>query len=409
MTATQSRFADLARWQAILIASFTLAVIVGGYACQMHNRFLPNVMPVSAAPAGQTATAADEADAGDLALYRTITLRMANGAPYYATVVERHRKSSYPLRPFFTVRLPTLAYIGSTLGLVGARVLLAALLLLSAVVWWRRLKLVTDPTTLQPVICILAISTGTFSFAATPNLVVSHEVWAATLMAISWAVWGGFSNKADDKSLWSWLPSVVFAAAAVMIRETALPFVLLMGAFAVWHRQWRQTVAWVAVVALFAAYLAVHASYVLAATTAGDLASPGWTNLAGWPFFVLAMHGSTGLRILPEWMAAIFVPLTMLGWASWRPLGRSDTGMFGFLLFTGYALIFMVLGRPDNWYWGLLLSSNFLMGLMFAPQAIIDLIGVIRRMPINGGVKSGGAPATDRQWPTTSSRPAAAR
>jgi hypothetical protein len=415
----ESRFAKLARWQAALIVAVTVLVMVGGYAFQMHNRFLPDVMSaVSAEPAAKatgdaTSAAVDDADAGDLALYRTITLRMADGAPYYATVVERHRKSNYPLRPFVTVRMPTLAYIGSTLGLPASRALLIGLLVMAGVVWWMRLKRITDVKTLQPLICILAISTGMFSFAITPDLAVSHEVWAGTLMALSWGMYGGFSDKPNDNSMWKWLPSVLLAAAAVLIRETALPFALLMGAFAVWHRQWRETAAWAAVAGLFAVCLAVHANYVLAATIPADLPSPGWTNLAGWPFFVLAMHGSTGLRILPEWLATIFVPLTMLGWASWRTPGRTETGTFGFLLFSGYALIFMVLGRPDNWYWGLLISPVFLMGLMFAPQAIADLVAAMRSTAASTGVSAVvsavRAPATGKRRPTIATRPVAAR
>jgi hypothetical protein len=240
---------------------------------------------------------------------------------------------------------------------------------------------------------------GLSTFVVAPNLVVSHEVWAATLMAMSWGCWGGSRAQTASQDIRAWLPSVLLAAGAVLIRETALPFVLLMGVFAAWHRQWRQVAGWAAVVAVLAVCLAVHANYVQAATVPGDLASVGWTNLAGWPFFVMAMHGATGLRILPEWGGVIVVPLTVLGWISWR----SETGMFGALLFAGYALIFMVLGRPDNWYWGLLISPLFLIGLMFVPQAIADLVAVIR------GDVNADAPATDKQWPTTSAPPAAVR
>ena len=412
MTPTQSRFAGLPRWYAALIVAFTLLTIAVGYAFQMHNRFLPDAMSAASPAANAAATttdtaSADDVDTGDMALYRSITLRMIDGAPYYTTAAERHRKSGYPLRPFVTVRLPTLALIGSTLGLAATRGLLIMLLVAAAVVWWIRLKRITDATTLQPLICVLAISTGMFSFAVTPDLVVSHEVWAGTLMALSWGMSSGIadSEQRDNPSIGSWLPSVLFAAAAVLIRETALPFVLLMGAFAASRRQWRETAAWAAVVVLFAMCMAVHASFVVAATTPADLPSPGWTNFAGWPFFVLAMHGATGLRILPEWLGPIFVPLTMLGWISWR----SETGLFGFLLFAGYALIFMVLGRPDNWYWGLLISPLFLMGLMFAPVAVADLVAALTGRSRGRHVSVARAPATGRRQPTIVARPAAAR
>jgi hypothetical protein len=414
MTSTTSRFADFARWQALLIVAILIAAMAGGVAYRMHNKFLPgatSAIPTQSAPTltlttnasgGMVLTnvpvSADEV--GDLALYRRVTLRMIDGASYYPTAAEEHRKADYPLRPFITVRMPTLALIGSGLGLAVSRAVLIALVLLAAWAWWARLQHITNDKSLQPVICILTIAIGLATFVVAPNMVVSHEAWAALLMALSWALWGGFGDP-SGQTVRTWLPSVLLATAAVLIRETALPFILLMGAFAVWRRHWLEVAGWASAVLVFAVALTLHASNVASVVSAADVASPGWANFAGWPFFVLAMHGATGLRIIPEWSAAIAVSLTMLGWASWR----SDTGAFGFLLFAGYALIFMALGRPDNWYWGLLISPVFLLGLLFAPQAIADLIAVIRGTSVSG-VR---APATGRQWPTTSARPASAR
>jgi hypothetical protein len=415
MIATTSRFAELARWQALLIVAILIAAMAGGVAYRMHNKFLPgatSAIPTQSAPTLRLITTASGGmvltnvpanadEVGDLALYRRVTLRMIDGASYYPAAADEHRNANYPLRPFITVRMPTLALIGSSLGLVASRAVLIVLVLLAGWAWWARLQHITNNKSLQPVICILTIAIGLATFVAAPNMVVSHEAWAALLMALSWALWGGF-GELSGRSVRAWLPSVLLATAAVLIRETALPFVLLMGAFAVWRRQWVEVVGWISAALVFAVALALHAANVAAVISPADAASPGWANFGGWPFFVLAMHGATGLRIIPEWSAAIAVSLTMLGWASWR----SDTGAFGFLLYAGYALIFMALGRPDNWYWGLLISPVFLLGLLFAPQAIADLVKVIRRRSPVSGVR---APATGKQWPTTSARPAAAR
>jgi hypothetical protein len=416
MTPTTSRFADLARWQALAIVAVLVAAITGGIACRMQNNFLPGaIAPQQVAAltvvtnvAGGIALSnvpVSAEEIGDLALYRRVTLRLINGASYYPTAADEHRKSAYPLRPFITVRMPTLALVSATFGLSAMRGLLVLLVLLAGFAWWRRLQRATDCSTLQPVIGALAVATGLVTFVSSSSVVVSHEVWAATLMSVSWAMLGGFRGKPDVHSVRAWLPSVLLAAASVLIRETALPFVLLMGAFAVWRRHWLEAAGWACSVLVFAACLALHAGNVAAVTSPADGASPGWANFSGWPFFVLAMHGSTAIRILPEWSAAIAVSLTMLGWASWR----SETGAFGFLLFAGYALVFMVLGRPDNWYWGLLISPLFLLGLMFAPQGIADLVAAICGTPDAAKVSGARVPSTDRQWPTISGRPAAAR
>ena len=47
------------------------------------------------------------------------------------------------------------------------------------------------------------------------------------------------------------------AALALAIREHALPFVLLLGAMAVWRRDWKEAAAWGALVAVFCGAMAL--------------------------------------------------------------------------------------------------------------------------------------------------------
>src|SRR3546814_161898 len=70
-----------------------------------------------------------------------------------------------------------------------------------------------------------------------PALIVFHEGWAALLIALSLALYR------KDR----WWPSVVLALLALMIRELALPFVLLMGGLALLSLNWREFFAWSAV------------------------------------------------------------------------------------------------------------------------------------------------------------------
>src|SRR3546814_12079814 len=53
---------------------------------------------------------------GDHALYARIAQRVAAGESYYTAAAAEHRSGHYPLRPFVTVRLPTLAHIVPPLG-----------------------------------------------------------------------------------------------------------------------------------------------------------------------------------------------------------------------------------------------------------------------------------------------------
>ena len=122
-------------------------------------------------------------------------------------------------------------------------------------------------------------------------------------------------------------------------------------------------------------------------TSLADPASEGWNSYGGWPFFVFAMRRMTQLFLLPPWVGSTLVPLILLGWASWR----SAAGLFGLLLFGGYGLILMVLGRPENFYWALMVAPTFLLGLVFLPEALSALIAAARQ-----SVPSGADPAGRR-------------
>src|SRR3546814_2426119 len=69
-----------------------------------------------------------------------------------------------------------------------------------------------------------------------------------------------------------------------MIRELALPFVLLMGGLALLSLNWREFFAWSAVTLIFAIALWFHAHAVWSVTTLSDPVSPGWNTGGGWRF-----------------------------------------------------------------------------------------------------------------------------
>jgi hypothetical protein len=345
--AGKSRFADLARWQAWLVIAFTAALILASFS-----------FPMPPKPVPKTVNAAGVVDANpDLTLYRTITTQVAAGGDYYKIAAHEQRIGDYPLRPFVTFRLPTLAVVTAALGfpiMHGLMWLLAAAVVLA---WWVRLKGEAQLPNRRLLGTMLVLSGLTLSVRT--ELVVVHDVWAGLLIALALGL-----HRTER-----WWPAILAGLGALLIRETALPFVLLMGAFACFHRHWRESAAWGGIIAIFAALMIWHASQVAAVVNPQDPASQGWSNFGGWPFFVLAVRLTTALRGLPVGLGAILIPLALLGWASWR----SRTGLMGTLLFAGYALILMALGRPDNFYWGLMIAPAFLLGLAFLPVAVGDL------------------------------------
>jgi hypothetical protein len=84
-----------------------------------------------------------------------------------------------------------------------------------------------------------------------------------------------------------------------------------------------------------------------------------WTVAGGWPFVLSAAHSSLYLMLLPErWAAALLVPILWAGFWHWEdPFGRRLA-----LTVTGYFCLFMLIGRPDNWYWGFLIAPLIPLG-----------------------------------------------
>lgn len=344
-----SRFHDIPRSYALAVLVLVLGLMVLAF---------PRLSsPHEAAIAKADAFALEKTDNPDLLLYNSIIARVARGEDYYPVAAQEQRNQGYPLRPFVTFRLPTLAVFSAALGVPMMRAMLWMLMACVAMAWWIRLKHAFDVPKRRVSGTLLVVSGLTL--AGRPELVVAHEIWAGALIALSLGV-----HRVDR-----WWPSLALALMAVVIRELAVPFLMLMAALALFGRRWRECAGWILAILLFAAVMLLHARHVAAVVLPTDPASPGWASFGGWPFFVSAMRMTSALRALPDWLGNLIVPLSLLGWASWR----SFTGMAGALLLGGYAVMLMLFGRTQNFYWGLLVSPLLLLGLAFLPRALPDL------------------------------------
>jgi hypothetical protein len=318
--------------------------------------------PATPAAAGpQTGSAAEEKD-DDIVLYETIIARVASGVDYYTAAAQEQRVQNYPLRPFITFRLPTLAVISAYAGPAVMTGLMWLLMAGTIFAWKGRMRSESCERRL-PLRAMVLVAASSLLGLHSKYLVV-HEVWAGLLIAASLAV---------HRSV-RWWPSVLIGAAALMIRELALPFIFLMAAFALVERRWKESAAWVAVIGSFILVMALHAHQVGLVTSIADPASPGWASSGGWQNFLMMMRLTGALRIFPDAAATIIAVLALFGWVT----RRSDTGHRGALLFLGYSLIFMTFGRENNFYWGLLVAPAFLAGLAFCPAAFAELLHSLR-------------------------------
>lgn len=356
-----SRFVGLSRpaaWLGLALLAILLAATLSALVT-------PGPPPVS----GNPALRAD--DQADVMLYESIVSGVRAGGNYYEVAADALRRGNYPLKPFVTFRLPTLALAQAWMPrpvTIGLLYLLAAAVMLA---WFARLR----PAFAGPVpvtVAMLLLAGGMAAFVQY-ELVNFHEVWAGLLIALSLAL----------RRPGRWIEAAAFGMIAMMIRETAVLYVGVMAvlAFAGGHR--REAIGWAATIAVFAIVVAFHAYAVSQVVRPLDPVSPGWSGMLGFGFFVKTMTISTALSIIPPWLAALLVGLALFGWAAWN----DAVALRALAIFCAYGALLGIFGRVDTFYWGLMIAPTILIGLAFVPDGLRDLVaaaGSQRRKAVTG-------------------------
>lgn len=294
----------------------------------------------------------------DLSFYRQIVDRMRKGAPYERTAVTAQRAANYPLRPFLTVRPPLLATLLSRLPDEAAGDLAMKALGLAVVMAWAWRLRGIRPGAPWRIGTALVVFAGVSVTLMGQGVSLMHEAWAGLLISLSLAL----------RTEKHFALAVVFGLAAALIRELAMPFLGVMSLLAARERRWTEAAAFALALVMSLAALGMHAQAVIAQTTAQDSASPSWLAFGGWPFVLVA---SSWMLMVVPWIGAAVVPGALLGAAAWR----DSEGSRLFALLTGYTLGFTVIGRPENFYWGLVTAPLLAVGICFAPMALADLVG----------------------------------
>jgi len=301
---------------------------------------------IAAARGGTALPALRDGGSSDLAMYRAITARVAAGEDYYRVLAAELPVRGYAIRPVFNWRLPTLTWINAAPpSPVWGRVLLVVVGMAAMVLW---LLVARRSVARAAIPAALVIMLSIAPVLVVPASAVFYEVWAGLLVAASLACWSLGRSGA----------SVAFGASALMIRELALPFALVMAVLAWRESKRREAMAWIGAVAAFGAYWAWHVSHVLNVMPAAGL-SNSWTVAGGWPFVLKASQASILLMLTPERVApyvhAIAIPLVWAGAWYWR----DATGRRLAVTLSAYFALFMLVGRPDNWYWGFVIAPLF--------------------------------------------------
>ena len=341
-----TRWGAAPRWVArALLTSLLLLIAYGSWQASS----IP-LRPRSPSPAGTNT---------DVEVYRRIAGRVRQGESYYPAAAAELAANGFPTRSVFNFRLPTLAWLFAVLpddrAGQGILIVLAGLTL---VLWFATLW---QRESFAIALAGGALLVGLLAWPALDDAYLVHEVWAGVLIALSLVTAGR-----------GWfVASLAAGAAALLLRELALLYVCIALALAARAGRRRQALAWAIVIGTFALALGAHAAAVsrLHADGAGAAGAASWLRLGGWPFVLKTAMMDAWLIAGPPVVAAIVLPLALVGLAGWR--GSPGTQVAATVF--GYVAAYLVVGQPFNHLWGFLYVGPALMGLALAPAALRDL------------------------------------
>ena len=286
---------------------------------------------------------------------------MRGGADYYATAHAELLKGGYGTRSVFNWRPPALPWLASRVPAGWADTILrlmaiAAALAVAAAV---RRRLGTDAA----VLTLVALTVNLVSTAA-PGAAVFSDIVAGVLILGAVGAYG----------LGRPLAGVALALLALFLRELVAPAVVLFIVLAWRAGRRRELVAWALGLAAFAAYFGWHALTVHAQLGPEDIAYPsGWVQFGGLSF-ILSTAAFNGLMLTaPPAATAVLLPLCLLGLAAWPGGLALRVG----LTVAAYLLLFSVVGKPFNDYWGALYTPLMMLGLPLLPGTLRDLARAI--------------------------------
>ena len=281
------------------------------------------------------------------------------GESYYSAAGHELRSMGYTTASVFNWRLPPLAWFLGKLPSLRTGQIIAFILAITTLLFWMTVFHRNKYTLWQVFLGGLIIS-GPVIYSLVPGPFLSHEFWAGTLIALSLAVY----------ALGWRYASIIAGLAALFLRELSLPFVFIMMCLAYIEGQRREALIWLIGIVGFGGELLIHWSIVSKLITENDIVlQGGWIVFGGWPFVLNTAQMHPFLLISPPWVAAIILPLSLLGLAGWR----GSSGIRIACTVGIYVLAFMIVGRSFNIYWGLMYAFVMPLGLLHAPYVLKKL------------------------------------
>jgi hypothetical protein len=296
----------------------------------------------------------------DRQLYENIVERVAQGEGYYSTAADELRKGGYPLKPALAFRPPTLAVIEAMLPNRFTRFAALIMIMSAAVYSWMRM--LRDDTAIRRIATVTMLVCGLANVGG-PGSVYLHEAWAICFIALSLGFYRNLGL------------SLTFAFIAVLIRETAILLPIAMGISALFRGDQRRALWLMGLGVVAATFWLVHAMAVSQVVTSADPASPGWIALGGLPQVLSASKWNLLTSQLEGIWLALVVLMMTLGLALAKRLEIRIAALFVAL----FAIALLFFGRPDNDYWGIMVSPFMALGIPSVGAALHEKVHAIGR------------------------------
>jgi len=297
---------------------------------------------------------------GDGILYKRVAFRVGSGEDYYDVASEELSSGGYDRDSLFHWRPPSYSWVfGRLPSETWARALLisgaATCLVASFAVigredgWTQGVAVATS----------LIVACGGWFFRPEPAYFM--ELWVGVALSLAMLL--------QSKGRIAW--AVVAAGVALGLRELALPFCVLWCAISWARGRYREASSWSGLILVFLVFL-LHHHYQVGLRFAGISASSGagWVTFGGTKFLLSCCRMAYPLMILPGWVTAIYAPIALLGLFGWP----SRTARFFQSSLATYLLLFALVGKPINFYWGWIITPWLAMGAAWSPLAMRDLI-----------------------------------
>lgn len=348
VSGTPTRFRDWSRGPALAVLFVTAAALLWCLGVALTQETVPTH---------------DRSSHGDAEFYREVVARVHAGQGYYDAVEDGLRQRGYRPHSVFNWRLPVYAWLFGKLPdpVWGHAILLAGVL---ATLLWAYGLLRHDGGPRRAAAAVVLLL-GPLLWALFPDVVLFTELWAGMLITLSLLAYARGR------------PALGVGAGllALFFRELALPYALLGLTLACARQRYREAAAWIAGLGLYGIVLMLHAHEVTRRLTPGAVVgAQAWLQWQGTAFVLLTCQINFYLLQAPAWLTALYLPLALLGLASWR----SEAGGRAALTAGAYVAAFFVVGlKPHNAYWGLVDAPLLALGLVWTPAALRDLVAAI--------------------------------